>query len=61
MAKDETMNMTILILRVAPFADSSSDDEADTCADDPLKLVQEIDLEHMKGSYEKVKTQMYVR
>lgn len=56
MAKDETMNMTRLILRVAPFADSSSDDEADTCADDPLKLVQEIDLEHMKGSYEKVKT-----
>lgn len=50
------MNMTILILRVAPFAGSSSDDEADTGADDHLKIVQEIDLEHMKGSCEKVKT-----
>lgn len=33
------MNMIILILREAPFADSSRDDEADTGADDPFENI----------------------
>lgn len=42
--------MNILILGVATFVDSSSDDEADAGTDDPFKIVREIDPDHMKRS-----------